>query len=62
MKLKTVTLITIIGLTAAFVSYLIQRSLGPSIDRSLLMNLSLASNILLYGSLLFFFINIYRRS
>jgi len=62
MKLKTVTLITIIGLAVAFILYLIQRFIGPSIDMSLLKGLSLGSNILMYGSLLFFFINLYQRN
>jgi hypothetical protein len=56
MKLKTVTLITISGLAVAFAVFLIQWIYSP------MMGLSRFSTGLLYGSLLFFLINLYRRS
>ncbi len=61
MKLKTVTLITIFGLSASLIIRILQYRLG-AILWSPEIALSFLGTICLYGSLLFLLVYLYRRS
>ena len=60
MKLKQITLITTIGIAGAFAIFLINFPWGH-FGQSPKMIYSLIGTMLMYSSLLFFLINLYRR-
>ncbi len=62
MKLKTVTRITIVGLSITLILNLVLFRWQSFSDAPLIMAKYLLSLLGLYGSLLFFFIHLYRRS
>ena len=60
MTLKQVTLITTVGIAAAFTLFLINFPWGQ-LGQNPRMTLSVMGSTLMYSSLLFFLINLYRR-